>query len=348
MSDKLNKEVIENLLRVKPDGNLYHRESQNLEFKESFNLAGLADYYRDFSAFANNKGGYLIFGVKDRPRRELIGLIPKAIEQFDKLDPEIISGHLLEIYTCNITWEHEIFEIDTKNYGVFYIYEANIKPIICKKDESKGNEQILKNGEIYYRYGGRTQKIQYAELEFIINSRIEQNNNQWMSLVQKIGKSGPQNAAILDTEKGIIEKTDSQILVIDEELTKNIKWIREGEFSEKKGEKTLKLIGSVHPVDQVEVIRKVKENLLKEYPLSAQELVDSIKTKNRKIKQGDIYRIINENNLKHNKEYADFVFRNNTKKEEYEKSSKVPNGTPSIYKVAAVDYIIKVHTLEYE
>jgi len=347
MSEKLNKEIIENLLRIKSDGNLYHRESQNLEFKESFNLAGLVDYFRDFSAFANNKGGYLIFGIKDRPRRELIGLTQKGSEQFDKLDPEMISGHLLDLYSCNISWEHEIFDINGNNYGVFYVYEANIKPIICKRDESKGKEQILKNGEIYFRYGGRTQKIQYAELEFIINSRIEQNNIQWMSLVQKIGKSGPQNAAILDTEKGLIEKNESQILVIDEELVKNIKWIREGEFSEIKGEKTLKLIGTVQPIDQVEVIKKVKENKLKDYPLSATELFKEIKRRDVRIKQSEIYRMVYNNDLKNNKEYSTYVFRNNSQEVEYDKSGKLPKATPSIYKNSAVDYILRAYKNEF-
>lgn len=31
-------------------------------------------------------------------------------------------------------------------------------------------------------------------------------NSQWIDLVTKIGKSGPQNAAIVDVEKGLIEK----------------------------------------------------------------------------------------------------------------------------------------------
>ena len=34
---------------------LYHREGQELEFKAQFNLAGLADYFKDFAAFANNQ-----------------------------------------------------------------------------------------------------------------------------------------------------------------------------------------------------------------------------------------------------------------------------------------------------
>ena len=186
MIEKLNEEIIKELLKLKEDGNLFHRESQYLELKESFNFAGLADYYRDFAAFANNKGGYLIFGVKDRPKRELIGLSDKAIEQFDKLDPGMVSGHLLDIFSRDVIWQHEIFKFDELTFGVFHIQEAAVKPIVCKKDE--GKDQILKNGEIYFRYGGRTQKIRFAEIESIINNRIKQNNSQWMDLIQKIGK----------------------------------------------------------------------------------------------------------------------------------------------------------------
>jgi len=142
-------------------------------------------------------------------------------------------------------------------------------------------EQILKNGEIYYRYGGRTQKIQYAELENIINKRVEKNNKQWLDLMAKIGKAGPHNAAILDTEKGFIEKDDSRILMLDKDLVDKMKFVKEGEFVEKKGKATLKLIGNIIPVDKVEVVRKVKENLLKEYPLSALEVVDEVKKKVR-------------------------------------------------------------------
>ncbi|MFM9835503.1 MAG: hypothetical protein ACKVOA_05315 [Methylophilaceae bacterium] len=43
------------LLKVK-DGYLFHREGQELEFKEQFNFNGLSDYVRDFADFANNRG----------------------------------------------------------------------------------------------------------------------------------------------------------------------------------------------------------------------------------------------------------------------------------------------------
>ncbi len=341
MTDKLNQDTIISYLKIKGDGNLYHRESQNLEFKESFNLAGLSDYYRDFAAFANNKGGYIIFGVKDKPKRELIGLTEKAISHFDKLDPELATGHLLEIFKGNIEWEHDIIKYMDLTFGAFYIHPANNKPIICSKDE--GKDLMLKNGDIYFRYGGRTQRILSAELEIIINQRIAQNNNQWIDLVQKIGASGPANAAILDTEKGIIEKKDSQILVVDEDLVKGIKWIKEGEFKEKRGAKTLKLIGSVSPIDQIEVVKRVKENKLKEYPLSAIQLVSEVKKLNTSIKQHEIYSILSDNDIKNNLDYSTYVFQNSTKEELYEKTGVLPNSITSIYKLKTVELIIELY-----
>lgn len=336
-------EKIKDILKLRPDGNVYHRESQTLEFKESFNFAGLAEYFRDFSAFANNKGGWLIFGVKDRPKRELIGLNPKSAEQLDKFDPEKISGYLLEMFSGNIQWEHDVIEIDNLKFGVFYIEEASIKPIICKKDDDR---DILKNGEIYFRYGGRTQKIQFAELESIINHRIEKYNAQWVDLISKIGKSGPQNAAILDLEKGAISKNDSQILVVDDSLVKGIKWIKEGSFNEKEGAPALKLIGEVQPIETVEVIKKEKINRLKEYPLSASELASSIKSKIN-IKQNDIWRIINENKIKDNTDYSIYNFRNKSQEELYEKTGTIPKGVPSIFKETTIDYIIKIYQNEH-
>lgn len=346
MGSQLNQGLVEEFLKIKDDGNLYHRESQNLEFKESFNFAGLAEYYRDFSAFANNKGGYLIFGVKDKPKRELIGLSEKARQQFDKLDPEGVSGHLIECFSGHVEWEHEIFEISGKFYGVFFIYEASVKPVICRKDE--GKDQTLKNGEIYFRYGGRTQKIQHSELEVIISARIEQNNWHWLDLVNKIGKSGPQNAAILDTETGIIEKNKSQILVVDQELVKGLQWIREGEFSEIKGERTLKLIGEVQQVDHIEVVKKIKENKLKEYPLSASEMFAELRKAYPKINHNKIYEIIASNKIKNNKDYSSYVFRNKKQEDEFELNGSLPKGIPSIYKLSVVELIINIYKNDNE
>jgi len=335
----IEENIIQELLRTTEAGFLFHREGQELEFKEQFNFAGLADYLRDFAAFANNKGGYLIFGITNSPRR-LAGLSRTALEQFERIDPERISGSILEGFSSDILWEQATIPIDELSFGIFRIYEARNKPIIAKKDEGKDN--IIKNGEIYYRYGGRTQKIQYAELESIINKRIKQNNDQWLDLMKKIGKAGVNNAAILNTEESVIEKDDLKILVIDEDLAKKLKFIKEGEFVEKGGSETLKLIGDVVPVDKVEVIKKVKEHLLKEYPLSAIEMANEVTQQLPNVSRNDVWRVIQENDVKNNTEYSVYNFRNKKQEDSYKDTRKVATGTPSIYNHNAVEFIKKV------
>lgn len=325
------------LLRLNGE-RLFHREGQELEFKEQFNLAALADYFRDFAAFANNRGGYLIFGVKDAPR-VLIGMSDKSIEQFERVDSEKITGYLLDIFSSDIRWSQASIRIGDMQFGVFRVLPAATKPVIARKDDGKNN--TIKNGEIYFRYGGRTQKIQSAELENIINHRIEQNNQHWLDLMAKIGKAGPENAAILDMEKALIEKANTRVLVLDERLAAKLKFIKEGEFVEKGGATALKLVGDVVPVDKVEIVKRVKENLTKSYPLSASELADEVKKLAPVIGRNEVWACIKENGLKDNLDYSAYNFRNKMHEDQYRNTGVVPSVTPSIFNQSAVEFIVK-------
>ena len=160
--------------------------------------------------------------------------------------------------------------------------------------------------------------------------------------MSKIGKAGPQNAAILDTERSIIEKDNSKILVMDNKLSEKIKFIKEGQFVEKEGAPTLKLIGDVVPIDRVEVIKKVKENLIKEYPLSATELATAIIDIDSNISQNKIWEVIKDNGIKNNVDYSAYNFRNKKKEDEYMQTGKISKSTPSIYNNKAIDFIIKI------
>ena len=333
----IRKEHIKEILRINRDV-LDTQEGEEIEFKEQFNLAGLADYLKDFAAFANNRGGYLIFGVKDSPRI-LEGLNSKSIEHFQKIDPEKITTFLLALFSPNIRWEQTDVEIDGNIYGVFRIEKALTKPVIAKKDA-----ESIKNGEIYYRYSGRTQKIQYAELEAIIQGRIQENINQWMDLMSKIAKIGPQNVALLDTKKRSLEVGDNTILTIDEELFKKIKFIKEEDFSTNDETETLKIVGDVVPT--VEVVKKEKENLLAEYPLSATDLAEAVKEQLPNISRNAVWKVIKDNDMKDNRDYSAYNFRNRKQEELYKETGKLPGGTPSIYSHKAVDFIVA--TLENE
>jgi hypothetical protein len=323
------------LLRVKGKY-LYHREGQYLEFKEQFNLAGLADYFRDFAAFANNKGGMLVFGVTDAPRMAA-GLSQKSVDSFDKLDPERITGYLLEIFSSSIEWEAKILEHNDRYFSAFKIYEAAAKPVIARKDE--GKDQVIKNGDIYYRYGGRTQRIQSAELEAILNKRIENANRDWINLVKQIGPTGPRNAFVIDTNRQL---ESGGAFVVDKELATKLKFVKEGHFKEDIGAEALKLVGDVVPVDTIEVEKVVKENLFKEYPFSANELADEVVQRTNGVGKNSVWKAINENKLKGDPSYSAYNFRNKKQEEEYTRSGRVPSVTPIIYSKAAVELLVKL------
>ena len=308
------------------------RENEKIEFKEQFNLAGLTDYLKDFAAFANNQGGYLIFGVKDSPRI-MKGLSNKSIEQFQKVDPEKITAFLLELFSPNIRWEQTDIEIDGKMYGVFKVEKALTKPVIAKKDA-----ESIKNGEIYYRYSGRTQKIQYAELEAIIQGRIQGVIDRWMDLMSKIAKIGPQNVALLDIEKGSFDTGDNTILTINEELFEKIKFIKQGHFLTDDGVESLEIVGDVRPI--LGIIQEGKGNLLTEYPLSATEVAKAVKEQLPNISQNKVWETIKNKNMKNDKEYSVYNFRNKKQEDLYRETGKLPGGTPSIYSHKAIDFIV--------
>lgn len=333
---KITDKIISELLKLKTDGGLYHREAKDLEFKESFNLAGIGEYLKDFSAFANNQGGYLIFGVTNSPRK-LKGLSERSKSQFTAIDEERISGFINEYFSPYIDWEIGNYEIEGNFFGILYIYKSSQKPVICKKD----NSDILKNGHIYYRYAGRTQVVEFAELSHIIENRIRDNNDLWVQKVKSIGEAGPSNIGILNTQKGIIESAGRSLL-IDEDLIKKIKFIKEGQFSEKYGAKTLKLVGDVSSIEKVEIEKIVKKRLIDEYPLSYEKLEKEIRRLIPGIKVNRIQRIMKDNNIKSDVTYSAYNFRNKDQEDEYRKTGVIPQATASLYNQKAVDFIVKI------
>lgn len=65
--------------------NVITHESSTKEFKENFTWDSLGLYARTMAAYANARGGYIIFGVTDKPR-QLVGLRSKSLTRFDNLD----------------------------------------------------------------------------------------------------------------------------------------------------------------------------------------------------------------------------------------------------------------------
>lgn len=266
------------------ENRIISRESSWLEFKESFNWNAKDKYAKSIASFANNKGGFIVFGIKDKPRN-LVGL---KSDNFETTDEAKITSYLNSCFSPEIEYEKFVIEVQSKTVGILYIQQTNTKPIICLK-----NDGDLKEADIYYRYNARSEKIKYPELQMMFEQIRQEERRGWMEHFEKISKIGPANAAIMDIIEGEITGK-SGTLLIDRKLIKKLKFISKGSFKEG-GKPVLRLIGDVKPVSVVKaesigemnvqitndpnapVVRLEEMEILKKnYPLDYKSLVKEL------------------------------------------------------------------------
>lgn len=216
------------------------RESGTLEFKESFNWNSKDKYCKSMVAFSNKGGGSIIFGIKDNPR-ELVGLQSNNFEDFDESH---ITQYLNSLFSPEVDFEKFVLDIRGKKTGIIHVSGSAQKPVIAIK-----NDGDIKEGEIYYRYNARSEKIKFPELKSLINQIKEKERKNWMELFEKISRIGPENTALMDIARGKIEGR-TETLIIDHKLIPKLKFIQEGNFR-KRGMPVLKLIGEVRPVSVI-------------------------------------------------------------------------------------------------
>lgn len=218
---------------------LASRESSWLEFKESFGWTSLPKYIRTIAAFANASGGYIVFGVKNKPHIP-VGLNEQSYQVFEGLDPARLTEQLNKYLAPEVRWDSFEYRFQNKVFGLWYIHEANDKPIIC----TKNLEKCMNESDIFYRYRGQTARIKYPELKAIIDDKQNTERKSWFSLIQKVARIGVGDAAVLNLQSGELSGRSGAVY-IDEALLSQISFIKEGEFSEIVGKPTLKLIGEL-------------------------------------------------------------------------------------------------------
>ena len=205
------------------------RESDTLECKQNFNWANKINYGKLFCSFANHRGGYVIFGVRNKPH-ELIGL---QNDRFSNKDLSEITQYLNEHFSPSIEWHSYEHEQKGNKFGIIYVAELKDKPVMCIKHDTRTSD-IIKEGEIYYRYCGQTRVIRAVDLHRIINERIETERKNWQEMLIKMAKLNPEHTEIFDAERGMLEIKDKTI-IIDESILSKLKYIKEGELNKKKG-----------------------------------------------------------------------------------------------------------------
>ncbi|MFM6128453.1 MAG: helix-turn-helix domain-containing protein [Sphaerospermopsis kisseleviana] len=252
------------------NGYVKQRESQILEFKQSFRYGdSLVEYSRSLVGMANNQGGSIVFGIKDKPH-EVVGLD----ERFENSDPRDLNKILLEYFSEDIYWKSETEELASKRIEFIHVKPALARPVVCIKNNQKKN---LREGAIYYRYRGETKEIRHSELLALLQAEREKEKQLWMKHIQSIASIGPHSVQILDTYRGEMQLGGAKVL-IDKNLVGQLNIVREGFFTEKEGAPTLKLVGELEGlVDHNHVITTeifyphTQSTILEKLPISQYE-----------------------------------------------------------------------------
>lgn len=243
------------LIRVRENGSDLHvltRESATKEFKENFTWGSIGLYARTMAGFANARGGYILFGITDNPRRA-VGLSEKARSDFDNLDQAKLTEGLNELFSPEIHWELGLVELPAGRVaGAIYTFESDDKPIVAKKSYQQQNAKLVE-GDIPYRYNSRSERIKFPELKRLLDDAKLRERRSMMNHIEALVRAGAANAAILDFSKNTLQGPTGQKVLIDEGLIEKVSFIKEGEFDEVAGAPTLKLVGELQPATAITI-----------------------------------------------------------------------------------------------
>ncbi len=240
-----------NNLTIK-NGFVVNRESTKLEFKESFSR-NVKSYIRSICAFANNSGGCIVFGVKDKPK-EPIGLGNKS-KDFRDYDGKFLEVELQNTLSTKVEFKFtefaQVINDEEVEFGVLKIEESLIKPVICKQND--GNAK-LRAGAIYFRYHSQTEEIKAQDLMSLIQREKDKEKELWIKHITKISQVGVSNIGVFSYD-GEMYAGDKKI-IIDKDTLDKIKFIKEGQFVEKNGAPALILKGEIKNLNTLEILER--------------------------------------------------------------------------------------------
>lgn len=231
-------------------------EDDRYECKKSFSKRGYAKFARAVAGLSNNKGGVVLFGVKDKPDEfEACGLND---DQFFETDTNKFSQIIRSCFQPTPKFRvSRLILANGLKIGLIIVSSHPSKPVIAAKSE--GGEVI--EGAIYYRYPGETRLISYADLRALLDERDRATRTTILPQITRLLEIGPTDSLVANLADGTLEGGPRPI-VMDEDLLKQVKLIREGEFTEKEGDPTLRIVGDVSFVTKEEKL--VREEVTEE------------------------------------------------------------------------------------
>lgn len=232
-------------------------EGLDIEFKSEFSKQTHSRWVRAVAAFANARGGRILFGVADDGHLD----IEKSAE-FLKTDISIICDQIRKYLTPTPEVEKGSLSMYGNLIGYLEVKPAQVPPVIVQRDGEK-----LHEGSILYRYPGSSENIKAGDLLTLLQDRDRRAQQHLLELTNRITEIGSQNAMLVDTQQGTLDGRN-RTYRIEPKLAEKLSFIHEGAFEEVSGAPTLKLIGDVS-VEGQETEIEVAKNLTANTVLNA-------------------------------------------------------------------------------
>ncbi|CAH1650368.1 MULTISPECIES: ATP-binding protein [unclassified Chelatococcus] len=262
---------IEKLFTKGSDGlwRLTGGETDRFECKTNFGFRHQDKWLRAIAALANNVGGIIFFGVYDKdekgPDNEDLSYVACGLgnNEFLETDPAEFATRVKSIFDPTPAFRIGSILLNGKIVGFIQVDPHQSRPIIATKQEGS-----IREGDIFYRYPGQSSRIKYSDLRAILDARDAEVRQQILPMIEHLLRLGPMRAMIADLEDGKLEDGKRSIQ-IDTSLVDKLTFIKEGEFHEKDGAPTLRLIGDVHTINANDGIKTKLSLLTRDDILSA-------------------------------------------------------------------------------
>ena len=223
-------------------------ETDRFECKSNFGFKHQDKWLRPVAALANNAGGYVFFGVNDKDVRGSAGedlsyaVTGMSTAEFGAAEPADFATRIRATFDPTPAFTIATADIGGKVIGVIHVLRHDSRPIIATR-----NEGTIKEGDIFYRYPGQSARIKYSDLWAILDARDADARAQILPMIDRLPRLGPSKAMVANPKDGTLEDGRNAIQ-IDASRINKLTFIKEGEFSDRAGAPTLRLLGDVHVV----------------------------------------------------------------------------------------------------
>jgi hypothetical protein len=215
-------------------------ETDEHECKENFGIKHAHNWLRPMAALANNRGGYLLFGVYDKGKKDDAGnnlshvVCGLKSDEFVKTDPVEFTKKVKATFDPTPHFAVGVVAVGGATVGVIHVQQHPSRPVITTRQEGD-----IREGDVYFRYPGQSSRIKYSDLRGILDDRDVKARAAILPMVERLLALGPSRAIVGDIKEGTLGD-GKQMLHIDEALLEKIAFIKEGQFDEKAGAPALR------------------------------------------------------------------------------------------------------------